>query len=163
MTVRIRAATADDRAGIVDVFLDCWRTSYAGILSGATVAAMTDERASALWDRVLSEASSTVLVAASDAATVGVVRFATGEGVVHSLYVSPAARGLRIGTRLLDSAAESMRADGVRALALWVFAANEPAIEFYRRSGWLPDGGARTQAEFGEPELRLGRDVEGAA
>ncbi len=162
MTV-LRAATSDDLDRVVAVFLACWRESYAGILPAPTIAAITDARAVELWTRVLSAPAGTVLVAERDGAVLGVVRFDTDEGVVHSLYVAPSAQGLGIGTRLLDLAFESLRADGVRTAALWVFSANEPAIAFYRQRGWLPDGGTRTQDEFGEPELRLRRDAEGAA
>lgn len=163
MTVDVRVATGDDLDEVVAVFLACWRESYIGVLPDDAVAAMTDERATALWARVLSEATTTVLVAVRDSSVLGVVRFTADEGVVHSLYVVPAAHGLGIGTRLLDLALESLRAGGVASATLWVFAANAPSITFYRGRGWLPDGRTRTQEEFGVPELRLGRGTEGAA
>ncbi len=177
MAVELRAATRDDRDAIVTVFLACWRQSYAGILPEAAIIAMTDERASALWSRVLAEPAGAVLVAERDGTVLGVTRFAgaargavvdsdggdrVGEGVVHSLYVSPDAQGLGVGSRLLDAAFESLRADGARSVALWVFAANAPSIAFYETRGWRPDGQTRTQVEFGEPELRLRRAVGGA-
>ena len=177
MAVELRAATRDDRDAIVAVFLACWRQSYAGILPEAAITAMTDERAAALWSRVLAAPAGTVLVAERAGTVLGVTRFAratgglagdadagdrVGEGVVHSLYVSPDAQGLGVGSRLLDAAFESLRADGARSVALWVFAANAPSIAFYEARGWRPDGQTRTQDEFGEPELRLRREIEGA-
>ena len=164
MAIVLRAATRNDRDAIVAVFLSCWRQSYAGILPESAITAMTDERASALWSRVLADPAGTVLVAERDGTVLGVTRFAggTADAVVHSLYVSPDAQGLGVGTRLLDAAFESLRADGARSVALWVFAANAPSIAFYDTRGWRSDGQTRTQAEFGEPELRLRRAVEGA-
>ncbi|WP_448808860.1 N-acetyltransferase family protein [Agromyces bauzanensis] len=167
MSVTLRPATSDDRDAIVAVFLACWRESYVGVLPAAAIEAMTDARAQALWDRVLASPMGTVLVAESDGTLQGVTRFAAdseGEGgAVHSLYVSPNARGLGLGTRLLDTAYETLRAGGARSVALWVFQANAPSIAFYRGRGWLPDGGVRTQDEFGEPELRLRRGGEAPA
>lgn len=160
MSVTLRPATADDRDAIVAVFLACWRESYVGVLPDAAIAAMTDERAEALWSRALASMEGVVLVAVHDGVVQGITRFASGgagDGAVHSLYVSPAARGLGLGTRLLDTAYETLRAGGAASVALWVFAANAPSIAFYRGRGWLPDGGSRTQEEFGEPELRLRR------
>jgi GNAT superfamily N-acetyltransferase len=173
MAVELRAATRDDRDAIVAVFLACWRQSYAGILPAAAITAMTDERAAALWSRVLAAPAGTVLVAECAGTVLGVTRFAgavvdadagdrVGEGVVHSLYVSPDAQGLGVGSRLLDAAFESLRADGARSVALWVFAANAPSMVFYEARGWRPDGQTRTQENFGEPELRMRREIEGA-
>lgn len=161
MSAQLRTATGDDRAAIVGVFLACWRESYVGILPTTAIEAMTEKRAQALWRRVLQSTDGTVLIAEHDGAVKGVTRFAAESdgsgGAVHSLYVSPYVRGLGLGTQLLDAAYETLRDGGAESVALWVFAANAPSIAFYRGRGWLPDGGVRTQDEFGEPELRLRR------
>lgn len=161
MPVTLRTATGEDRDAIVAVFLACWRESYVGVLPATAIQAMTDERAQELWRRALASTEGTVLVAEHDGVVHGVTRYAaereSGGGAVHSLYVSPEARGLGLGTRLLDAAYEALRAGGATSVALWVFAANSPSIAFYRGRGWSPDGGTRTQDEFGEPELRLRR------
>lgn len=161
MTTMLRDATVDDLAGVVGVFLACWRESYRGLLPDDAIEAMTDERADALWRRVLGEAHAHVVVAERDGEILGVTRFAVTDdgGAVHSLYVSPRARGLGLGTRLLAAAEDACRAVGVDSVALWVFAANTPSIGFYRSRGWLPDGTERTQEEFGEPEVRLRKAV----
>lgn len=165
MQTTLRTATSDDRDGIVDVFLACWRESYAGILPAAAIESMSDDRARALWERVLASPHGTVLVAEHDGRVLGVTRFAEETdadgrptGAVHSLYVSPEARGLGLGSLLLGTAYDTLRAGGASSAALWVFAANAPSIRFYRGRGWLPDGATRTQEEFGEPELRLRRE-----
>jgi ribosomal protein S18 acetylase RimI-like enzyme len=165
MTVVLRAATSDDLDPIVGVFLACWRQSYAGLLPDSAIEAMTDERAIALWTRVLAEPTGTVMVAERDGTVLGVTRFAAegDEGVVHSLYVAPDARGLGLGTSLLDTAFETLRSAGARSVVLWVFAVNTPSIAFYRGRGWVPDGQTRTEVEFGEPELRLRRFAGEAA
>lgn len=155
----VREAVASDRDAIVQVFLDCWRESYVGVLPEAAIHAMTDERAGAMWDRALASEHGTILVADQDNTVYGVTRFAAGSegepGAVYSLYVSPRARGLGLGTQLLDTAYNTLRAGGAQSVTLWVFAANAPSVAFYQGRGWVPDGETRTQDEFGEPELRL--------
>ncbi len=157
MTVHLRRATTDDCDAIVDVFLGCWRRSYADVLPPAAIDAMTDERAAALWARLLTEAVGTTLVAEDGPHVMGVTRFEThgSTGIVQSLYVAPHAQGRGVGALLLGRATEAMTKDVPRSLVLWVFADNAASIGFYRRLGWLPDDGSRTQDEFGVLEVRL--------
>jgi ribosomal protein S18 acetylase RimI-like enzyme len=165
VTVALRRATADDLPQVTGVFLACWRGSYAAVLPERLVTTMTDERAATMWARALTAPTGATVVAAEDGNLLGVTRYdASGtEGAVHSLYISPAAQGLGIGSRLLDHAVADFAARGVASATLWVFAGNGPAIAFYRSRGWLPDGGTRVEPEFGEAELRLRRELrEGA-
>jgi ribosomal protein S18 acetylase RimI-like enzyme len=157
VTAELREAGPDDLDGVVAVFLDCWRQSYRGVLSDRLVDGMTDDAAYDLWRRALSASDATVVVAVRDGRVLGVTRYAVDgpTGHVHSLYVSPEARGLGLGRGLLDRAATDLRAANATDATLWVFADNAPSIGFYGSCGWLPDGGTRVQDEFGEPELRL--------
>ncbi len=159
MSLDLRPATPADVDAVVSVFLACWRESYRGVLPDSTIDAMSDEKAKQLWDRALNSGDGEVLVAESAATVVGVTRLAVNgtEGVVHSLYVSPRSQGSGLGSQLLSAASTRLAALGVHDASLWVFAANAPSLAFYRRHGWMPDGGQRTQEEFGEAELRLVR------
>lgn len=160
MSYEVRRATTDDLSGAIDVFLGCWRESYRGIVSEQAIAAMTDERAEALWRRALASSEGAVLVAERDGEILGLTRYAVAgtEGAVHSLYVAPRAHGGGIGRALLDAATAALRSAGMTKAALWVFAANEPSIAFYTSRGWLADGATRTQDEFGELEQRMRRE-----
>lgn len=164
MSLQVRPATPDDLSGVLEVFLACWRESYRGVLPDAAIDAMTDERAEALWQRVLSDPVGAVLVAERDGVVVGITRYATtpGEGrisgAVHSLYVSPRSHGGGIGGALLARATAELQDSGAEAATLWVFAANLPSIGFYESKGWRPDGAIRTQPEFGELEQRMRRE-----
>lgn len=160
--IELRPATPDDVPAVTSTFLGCWRESYARVLPPGLVASMSDERATAMWTRVLTEAAPGDVVVATDAErdglVVGVTRFVVlddGSGMVHSLYVSPLAQGLGAGALLLRHAAQELRARGAALARLWVFRDNAPSIGFYAHQGWLPDGVSRVQDEFGEPELRL--------
>ncbi|WP_162605361.1 GNAT family N-acetyltransferase [Jiangella ureilytica] len=163
----MRAATAADLDDLVRVFLACWRTSYTATLPPHLVASMTDDRARALWRGAAeSVRPGELLVAVDDGVTVGVTRYAVtgaGEGAVHSLYVHPDAQGRGAGGRLLAEAVRRLGERGVRAARLWVFRDNAPSRRFYAAQGWVPDGAQRVQDEFGEPELRLTRQVPGPA
>jgi len=159
--VTFRPAQPDDLAAAVALFLDCWRQSYDGVMPDQLVEAMTDAQATELWRRVLATDSASVTTAWREAQLVGLSRavIADGEGMIHSLYVSPAAQRLGLGAQLLDRALRWYASQGVELARLWVFQANQPAIGFYRAHGWAPDGETRVEADFGEPEIRLSKAV----
>ncbi|WP_372594751.1 N-acetyltransferase family protein [Actinotalea sp.] len=163
--VRVRPATPGDLDEIVAVFLGCWRETYAAVLPQRTVDLMTDEKAHALWGRVVSESEPGDLLVAHAAAPeqlLGVARTApvvAGTGHLASLYVRPQAQGMGVGRLLMDAALERLERSGARSATLWVFRDNAPSLAFYRHLGWEPDGEERTQPEFGEPELRLARTL----
>jgi GNAT superfamily N-acetyltransferase len=146
----IRAARADDLDPVVDVFLACWTTSYAAF----DPPAMDRDRATALWRAAL--AASTAFVADDDA-VVGVARCSVADARVDSLYVHPHAQGGGLGARLLEACVDQLRGAGARTASLWVFAPNAPARAFYERQGWRPTGRERVEAQYGVPEIELGR------
>lgn len=154
-SIGFRLATPSDVDEIVAVFTACWRVSYAAVLPEPAITAMTDDRARGLWRDALQRAGVVTELAVRDEQVLGIVRYDVSEGIVHSLYVSPHAQGLGLGTALLDQAVASLRAAERTDARLWVFAANAGSIGFYGSRGWLPDGVQRVEAEFGEPELQL--------
>jgi GNAT superfamily N-acetyltransferase len=157
--VVVRTAGAGDLDAVVDVFLGCWRSSYAGRLPASLVASMSDYAARSLWSRALTTPGRRVSVAEVDGRICGVVGFEARDedGWVHSLYVAPSAQGSGLGSRLLSSAAAELAAAGCRRGLLWVFAGNAPSVAFYARHGWTPDGAERVEEAFGENEIRLSR------
>ncbi len=165
--VAVRAAGPSDLDAVVDVFLDCWRSSYAGRLPASLVASMSDDAARSLWSRALTTPGRRVSVAEVevDGNVCGVVGFEPrGEdGWVHSLYVAPSAQGSGVGSRLLSYATVELATAGCRRALLWVFADNAPSVVFYARHGWTPDGSERVEEAFGENEIRLSRLLAGAA
>ena len=163
--VTVRPATRADLDQIVDVFLACWRETYAAALPPRLVGSMSDERARDLWSQASRPAASSellVAIAQQPTRVVGVTRLdcgVDGTGSIGSLYVAPRAQGLGVGRTLLEAATESLARSGAQMATLWVFRDNAPSIAFYHHLGWFPDGQLRTQAEFGEPEIRMSRPV----
>ncbi|MEU7895878.1 GNAT family N-acetyltransferase [Nonomuraea sp. NPDC049152] len=149
--MRLRPSTPDDLDGIVEVFLACWRESYAEVLPERLVSAMSARRARELWT------GRPAVVAEDDGRVRGLTRF-SGD-TVHSLYVHPGAQGGGLGARLLGAAESALSSAGATTAFLWVFRDNLPSVGFYRRHGWAPDGTERVTPEFGEPELRLTKEL----
>ena len=62
----------------------------------------------------------------------------TGAAHIVAMWVSPAARGLRIGGQLVKAALDHARAAGAPSAVLWVFEDNQPARRLYERMGFRP-------------------------
>lgn len=157
-TVTLRTATPADLPAAVEVFWTCWTRSYPAFADPELLAGLTRADAEALWadawtrDRAL-------VATADDDRVVGLVRYAMTDSVteIHSLYVDPDLQGGGVGGRLLAAATGHGLVHGATDSALWVFAANTTARDFYARQGFTPDGTTRTTDQFGLTEARLRR------
>lgn len=157
-----RAASANDLAAIIRIFLACWQESYAGLLPESTRTTMSQARAMALWTSAI-DSGQAVDVAVHGSTVVGVIRYVArpdAVGIVESLYVDPASQGSGAGRVLLTHAVDQLTRLGMTSARLWVFAANIPARKFYERMGWVPTGASRTQEGFGELEIELGATLD---
>lgn len=78
------------------------------------------------------------LVARSDGLPVGCVGLKGGQafGEVKRLWVSPAARGLRLATRLVEALEARARSLGMGVLRLDTNSALPEAVAMYRNAGW---------------------------
>ncbi|MBP2298558.1 GNAT family N-acetyltransferase [Azospirillum picis] len=63
-----------------------------------------------------------------------------GYGEIKRMYVDPAARGRRIGERLLARLEEQARSEGLRAVLLESGIHQHEALALYRRGGFAPRG-----------------------
>lgn len=164
--VALRPAVPADRDDIVALFLACWTETYAGVMPPRLVGLMDQRNAEMLWDRALQPVTSgQAVVAESPPRTIlGVTRWRLADddpttGLIDSLYVAPSAQGSGVGGRLLAHAVDALAGAGATTARLWAFRDNAPAIAFYRRHGWSPDGGNRIEPAYGEPEIRLAREI----
>jgi ribosomal protein S18 acetylase RimI-like enzyme len=157
----LRVAGPDDVDQLAEVFLDCWRISYARVMPGPLVRAMTGEKARSMWADAVRRPGQTVLAATGEDpphAVLGFVGFRlqeNGAGYVSSLYVSPHLQGGGVGRLLLAEAERELSTCGARTARLWVFEENAPSRAFYVRQGWEPDGRRETLPEWGQPQLGM--------
>lgn len=109
------------------------------------------------WRARLAVPGSFNVVALRGRRPVGMVRGVPHDGEtseLHSLWVSPEARGEGVGDRLIEAVTEWALGAGSTTLKLAVIPGNEPAVALYRRNGFvmteeagklLPDGVTREQ------------------
>jgi ribosomal protein S18 acetylase RimI-like enzyme len=154
--VSARVAWAEDATAIAAVQVRAWRTSYVDLLPGEVLAALEVEEIAEAWRAALArppDARQRVLVALERNLVTGFVvtgpatdpdsdPVATGE--MSDLVVDPHKRGAGHGSRLLQAAADTLRADRFTRAVTWLAAADDVLRAFLTMAGWGPDGAHRT-------------------
>ena len=139
---RIRPAKEEDVQAIADVYVETWRSTYAGILPDKVLVEMSPERQMVMWARAIRHAdgpaTEQILVLEDpDAGVIGVGsggfnrdRASTYGGEVYTLYVHPDHQNLGHGERLLAGLFDIMIAQGYATAVIWVLSLN-PSRFFY--------------------------------
>lgn len=151
---------ATDRAavGIAKVYVDTWRSAYAGLLPNRVLIGMSYERQAREWSWVIrnrADAQPVIVAAEPNRGVVGFVSFglsriadrpASGPysgaggsnvGEIFTLYVRPELQERGIGRRLLAASFTAMQERGYERGFLWVLRDN-PSRYFYERMGGQP-------------------------
>jgi ribosomal protein S18 acetylase RimI-like enzyme len=154
----IEPAGQQDVPALARVFVRCWRDAYRGVVADEIIDSLDPAREERRWSALVGEHR--VLVAREEGVAVGMVRFGADvddprRGHVFSLYVDPEAAGAGVGRALLGHAVDELTAQSFASATLWVFAANERALRFYRAAGWTETGQTRIEPEWQALELEL--------
>lgn len=156
MSVSLLKATTGHVRGIARVYVDAWRTTYAGLLPPKTLVDMDYDRQAAEWTYQIRQKSmhAPILVAFdSEDGVIGVTGFgrsriedrparppftqpgiSLGSGEVFTLYVHPDHQNRGVGRLLIAGAFEGLRERGLNQAYVWVLHDN-PARYFYERVG----------------------------
>jgi GNAT superfamily N-acetyltransferase len=148
--VSVRIAWADDAAAIAELQLRTWREVYAGVLPAEALPADADAAAQA-WRASLStpkDARNRALVALERNRVVGFAITAPAvdpdcdpvqDAELMEFTVDPDERGKGHGSRLLQAAVDTMRADRFTRSVLWTIASDDALRRFLTDAGWAPD------------------------
>jgi GNAT superfamily N-acetyltransferase len=148
--VSVRIAWADDAAAIAELQLRTWREVYAGVLPAEALPADADAAAQA-WRASLSapkDARNRALVALERNRVVGFAITAPAvdpdcdpvqDAELMEFTVDPDERGKGHGSRLLQAAVDTMRADRFTRSVLWAVASDDALRRFLTDAGWAPD------------------------
>ncbi|HLI12365.1 MAG TPA: GNAT family N-acetyltransferase [Alphaproteobacteria bacterium] len=177
--VLVRQGYLSDADAVAKVYVETWRTTYAGLLPDRVLTGMRQENHRARWLSVLQRSGETVLVAEEGkSGVVGFVSFGpVRDGVpgydaeIYTLYVAPDYQNRGIGNRLLRSAFRRMAERGLHGVMLWVLARN-PSRFFYEAVGGIKMAQRRErlwgvvlpEIAYGWPDLTraLNRSSDGA-
>ena len=154
----IGLATERAAVGIAKVYVDTWRSAYAGLLPNRVLLGMSYERQAREWSWVIknrSEVQPVIVAAEPNRGIVGFTSFGLSRvtdrppagpfasdseanvGEIYTLYVRPEHQERGIGRRLMAAAFAAMVEKGYGRSFLWVLRDN-PARYFYERIGGRP-------------------------
>lgn len=151
--VSVRTARVDDADGMGAAQAASWREAMSAALPESTLALFDPDAFAATWRASLSEPPTPThrALVATDAGTiVGITALGpteeAGVGELLALSVAPAARGAGHGSRLLNAAVDTLRANGFHSVLCWAPVADEITQQFIRNAGLAPDGAYRDRA-----------------
>jgi GNAT superfamily N-acetyltransferase len=154
----IRAATLDDARAIAEVHVASWRAGYRGLLPDQYLAELSVAQRLALWETVLTDGITVVLVATGENGDInGFVAFHPERAEIGALYVDPPHFRTGVGAALLTAAHD--RLAGKPESVLWVLEGNDVARAFYERHGYALDGATSVHEASGRLQLRMARQA----
>jgi GNAT superfamily N-acetyltransferase len=148
--VSVRVAWGDDAVAVAALQVKAWPATYAGLLPAATLS-LDPETTAQAWAAALrspGDARNRVLVALERNRVVGysVVSPALDpdcdplvDAELQDLVVDPEERRLGHGSRLLQAAVDTMRADRFTRAVTWALAGAEELRRFLTDAGWAAD------------------------
>lgn len=168
--VSVRLAWPDDAESIARTQLATWRREL-GDLASEALSALDETELASRWSLMITappDARARVLVALERAQLRGVAlvhpshdpdadRVADGE--VGELLVHPDHREAGHGTRLLQAAMDTLRADGFERAHWWLRSDDDATRRFVVETGWTPDGAHRELAGDGDERIKQVRLV----
>ncbi len=157
--VTVRPGVSADAEAGARCHVACWREAYGDLVDPAVLVKRTGDLAqrTSRWRDILAGATLRWVAVTESGEVVGFAQAGPPRDdpvrplELYALYVRTARYGTGLGDRLLAAAI------GDRPAYLWVLAANERAIRFYARHGFVLDGSGKPEPMFAANELRMRR------
>ncbi len=137
----VRIAEPEDAQGLARVYVETWRTTYAGMVPDKVLLEMSEGTQAVRWARSIARGDELVMLA-EDAAK-GIVGMSSGgrargehgcKAEIFTLYVLPDEQGRGVGRALLAGMFAAFLEQSLDSAIIWVLAAN-PARFFYETTG----------------------------
>jgi GNAT superfamily N-acetyltransferase len=140
----IREANQSDASGIAKVHVDCWRSTYDGIVPADFLADLSYDESERFWSEILSDSNipGFVYVAVNDEGQI--VGYIAGgpereenplyKGELYSVYILRQFQRQGIGRSLISAASKKLLQSGLKSVMLWTLAVN-PHRGFFETLG----------------------------
>ncbi|MBC9957046.1 GNAT family N-acetyltransferase [Yimella sp. cx-51] len=160
----IRRPTLDDADDLGHAHVQIWREAYDGLMDPAALAALDPRKRADRWRTIIAGtpperrtfiARHLPTGAVAGFVTVDVARDDDAPTVMElwAINLLAAHHGTGLAQALLDEAL------GAQDAYLWVVDGNDRAQAFYRRNGFVDDGGRKRDDDLGVNEVRMTRST----
>jgi len=164
-----RVAVSTDALGIARVQVAAWQAAYRGLMEQALLDSLDSAAKVHSWETFLAAPEHQLFVVEDGLRITGYAHVCASRdepnsftGEVASMYVLPSLWRKGLGSALLRTAERALIAQGHHSITLWVLEANNPARQFYERSGYAPDGTSNLHPKSGLREVRYRRSTHAA-
>jgi ribosomal protein S18 acetylase RimI-like enzyme len=164
--VKVRRAVPADARAIAEVHVRSWQSAYRDLMPHDLLDGLSVADREANWSHALTAGSRTIFAAETDGRLAGFCALSEptrdqdepdGVAEIGAIYVEPAQSRRGVGTELMNTALEHLTAGGWTEATLWVLRDNQPAIDFYTRLGFVPDGSEELYERSRAVGIRLRR------
>jgi len=131
--MEIREAEINDAAAIARVHVDCWRTTYEGIVPEDYLAKLSYSQREGMWRHILRPGADKAYVYVAYEAS-GVVGFASGgpqrsgslpyAGELYTIYILDTFQRKGLGHLLISRVAQRLLQEDMESMLVWVLDAN---------------------------------------
>ena len=139
--MRIRLARLDDAATIAKVYVETWRSAYAGLAPDDVLIGMSASRQLRQWKAQIVSDDTVMVAEHPKYGIIGIGSFGlcrdwqfAGSGEIYTLYILPDWQDQGHGRDLLTAILYAMRSAGFDGAVLWVLARNQSRF-FYEAMG----------------------------
>ncbi len=145
--ISIHLATPSDATDMAEVHMRSWEVAYKDILPADFIREKNATRLE-LYKRVITDGNANSYIIQYGGNTVGIMCVAPPQDEhlsdcyeLHYLYLHPDYFRQGIGSQAMEYACNIARSLGKMGLVLWVLEKNTGSIKFYKKSGFVADGG----------------------
>lgn len=131
----VREANNSDLTAIANIHIESWQDSYSEVFPPEVMNRKIIPSLKEHWQNIAIQNDDVVFVAADKDIIGFIAVWCRPIPFIDNLHVKPSHRSKKVGTVLMDSAAEELLKKGKKSAYLWVFNSNENAIRFYRKLG----------------------------
>ncbi|HSO41270.1 MAG TPA: GNAT family N-acetyltransferase [Rhodospirillales bacterium] len=142
--VKIRDARIGDADSMAALYVDAWRTAYAGMVPDKVLIRMSKRDQAMQWAHAIAARPSTDAILVAELGRAGIIAFGScgparrtildHAGEIYTLYVRPGFQDRGLGRELLHRLFDRSIENDLTSALVWVLSAN-PARYFYEAMG----------------------------
>jgi GNAT superfamily N-acetyltransferase len=139
----IRAAHPGDAGKLARIHVECWRSTYQGLIPQSYLDQMSEEQITLAMQRGLIDPQNDYLIAEGPQGAIGYICAGPQRshdpiyhGEIYEFYIMPAFQQQGLGSRLLSTIARHLYRNSFYSMMVWVLARN-PNRRFYEKSNGI--------------------------